>query len=117
MGLSLEKQVKKKDKTCSPPWKHIPLGYVKHKIAPTVWTFDAELKNKQSIPGHWRRWAIIIVAFASCQRVPHHRYLIFDLIPFGIFSTHSSSKFLLNRALIDVDFSELVLAQLGVDLE
>ena len=49
MGLSLERSLKNKDKTCSPPWKHIARGYVAHKIAPAVWTFDAPSKKKQSV--------------------------------------------------------------------
>ncbi len=49
MGLSLERSLKNKDETYSPPWIHIVQGYVAHKIAPAVWTFDAPSKKKKSV--------------------------------------------------------------------
>ncbi len=48
-GLEFGKSLKNKDKSCSPPLKHIAWGYIAHKIAPAVWTFDAPLKKKQSV--------------------------------------------------------------------
>ncbi len=71
MGWSLERLPKNKDKTCSLPWKHIAQGYVAHKIAQEVWTFDALSKKKQSVSflsmsissTFLGNWSIIYVAF------------------------------------------------------
>ncbi len=47
---------------------------------------------------------MILVMCASGQRVPLHRHFIFDLKPFRIVSTWSSSKMLLRGVEINVDF-------------
>ncbi len=70
MGLRLERSLKDKDKTYSPQWKQIVWGQVMHKMAPTVWTFDAPLKKKQSVSfllmsfssTFLQNWSIIYVA-------------------------------------------------------
>ncbi len=43
------RSLKNKDKTCSPPLRHIAQAYIAHKIAPAVWTFEAQSKKNYSV--------------------------------------------------------------------
>ncbi len=76
MGLSLVRSLKNKEKTYTPPWKHIVQGYVAHKISPVVWTFEELLKKKQSVS--FLSTTILSTFLQNCSIIyvanffPHH---------------------------------------------
>ncbi len=71
MGLSLEILLKNKDKTCSPPWKHIACEYIGQRIA--QWFEHWRHNKKQSVSWLWGstsftltlNFSIMYVAFFS----------------------------------------------------
>ncbi len=49
IALILDSSLKNKEKTWSPPWKHIACGKCEHRICPTFWKFSVPSKKKVSV--------------------------------------------------------------------